>query len=70
MKLIAINFIVILCLFSPIATDVISLNGLSRPTYNKTIYVDDVPGSGPDNPPEDYTSIQDAVNFTSPLCIS
>ena len=29
----------------------------------KTIYVDDVPGDeGLDNPPEDYTSIQDAID--------
>ncbi|UCG68032.1 MAG: hypothetical protein JSV09_09330 [Thermoplasmata archaeon] len=27
-----------------------------------TIYVDDVPGSGPNNPPEDYTSIQAAID--------
>ncbi|UCE38325.1 MAG: right-handed parallel beta-helix repeat-containing protein [Thermoplasmata archaeon] len=27
-----------------------------------TWYVDDVPGSGPGNPPEDFTSIQDAIN--------
>jgi parallel beta-helix repeat protein len=26
------------------------------------IYVDDVPGEGPDNPPENYTKIQDAIN--------
>jgi parallel beta-helix repeat protein len=26
------------------------------------IYVDDIPGSGPDNPPENYTSIQDAID--------
>jgi parallel beta-helix repeat protein len=31
-----------------------------------TIYVDDVAGSGPGNPPEDYTSIQAAINAASP----
>ena len=37
------------------------------PTVNAvTIYVDDVPGSGPDNPPEDYTSIQSAISAASP----
>ena len=30
-----------------------------------TIYVDDVPGSGTDNPAEDYTSIQAAINAAS-----
>ena len=29
------------------------------------IYVDDVPGSGPGNPPEDFTSIQDAIDYAS-----
>ena len=32
---------------------------------NKTIYVDDVPGTGLNNPPEDFTSIQDAINASS-----
>jgi hypothetical protein len=35
------------------------MNVSAAPT---TIYVDDVPGSGPGNPAEDYTSIQAAVN--------
>jgi parallel beta-helix repeat protein len=30
-----------------------------------TWYVDDVPGIGPGNPPEDFTSIQDAINTSS-----
>ena len=30
-----------------------------------TIYVDDVPGSGEGNPPEDYTSIQSAIDAAS-----
>jgi parallel beta-helix repeat protein len=28
-------------------------------------YVDDVPGSGPGNPPEDFTNIQDAINASN-----
>jgi hypothetical protein len=31
-------------------------------SFGKTIYVDDVFGEGPDNPPEDYTSIQEAID--------
>ena len=31
----------------------------------KTIYVDDVPGSGLDNPPEDFTSIQEAIDIAN-----
>ena len=30
-----------------------------------TIYVDDVPGEGPDNPAENFTSIQDAIDAAS-----
>jgi parallel beta-helix repeat protein len=32
---------------------------------SKIIYVDDVPGQGPGNPPENYTNIQDAINAAS-----
>ena len=32
----------------------------------KTIYVDDIPGSGPGNPPENYTSIQAAIGASGP----
>jgi len=32
----------------------------------KTIYVDDVPGEGPNNPAENYTSIQDAIDAADP----
>jgi len=38
------------------------MNASADPT---TIYVDDVPGSGPGNPAEDYTSIQDAIDAAS-----
>ena len=38
------------------------MNASADPT---TIYVDDVPGSGPGNPAEDYTSIQAAINAAS-----
>lgn len=38
------------------------MNVSATPT---TIYVDDVAGSGPGNPAEDYTSIQDAVDAAS-----
>ena len=31
----------------------------------RTWYVDDVAGSGPGNPPEDYTNIQDAIDAAS-----
>ena len=31
----------------------------------KTIYVDDIPGEGPNNPPEDFTNIQDAINASN-----
>jgi len=46
---------------------IISLSSLSFiPKFglivSATIYVDDVPGSGPNNPPEDYTSIQAAID--------
>ena len=34
-------------------------------TARATIFVDDTPGEGPDNPPEDFTSIQDAIDATS-----
>lgn len=34
-------------------------------SFNDTIYVDDIPGEGPDNPPEDYIRIQDAIDNVS-----
>ncbi|UCE37856.1 MAG: right-handed parallel beta-helix repeat-containing protein [Thermoplasmata archaeon] len=39
---------------------------ITSPVRGTTIYVDDVPGSGPGNPAENYTTIQDAINAASP----
>ena len=52
--------VIVLFLSTSIIPGVVS----DAPT-NRIIYVDDVPGSGPDNPPEDFTSIKDAVNASS-----
>lgn len=40
---------------------------LKKPDFvnGTTWYVDDVPGSGPGNPPEDFISIQDAIDNAS-----
>ena len=43
-----------------LSTSILIVN--AEPYEPKTIYVDDVPGEGPNNPPEDYTSIQDAID--------
>lgn len=39
--------------------------GSDEPVLGQIIFVDDIAGSGPDNPPENYTSIQDAINAAS-----
>lgn len=57
-KPIALTLICLLLMFTLSA-----MNVSATPT---TIYVDDVPGSGPNNPPEDYTSIQAAINAATP----
>lgn len=47
----------------PIVTSTISIQSDSVESIdNNTIYVDDVPGEGPNNPPEDFTLIQEAIN--------
>jgi len=48
-----------------IASSVIPMVSSDKSNFIKTIYVDDIPGSGLDNPPEDYTRIQDAIDNAS-----
>ena len=50
--------IVLLFLFTSLITMVSS----DTPRTIMILYVDDILGSGLDNPPEDYTSIQDAID--------
>jgi len=56
-KIVAVAFFV-LFLTSTISIQSDSVESID----NNTIYVDDVPGEGPNNPPEDFTLIQEAIN--------
>jgi hypothetical protein len=48
-----------------LSTIVILVDIAPNVSAQTTYYVDDVPGSGPGNPPEDFTSIQDAINVST-----
>jgi parallel beta-helix repeat protein len=51
----------VICIISVlISTSLFIINAES--SEPKTIYVDDIPGEGPNNPPEDFTNIQDAID--------
>ena len=58
-----LSMVIIILLFCQIT---LSTGSEVKAANPKTIYVDDVPGEGPNNPPEDFTSIQEAINFASP----
>lgn len=54
------------CLISMLAMAIFTIALPANVSGATTWYVDDVPGGGPGNPPEDFTSIQDAINAASP----
>jgi len=62
MKNIRAISVVVLLLLSGIIFPIVSSNEI---TTNNILYVDDVPSEGPDNPPEDYTIIQYAIDNAS-----
>ena len=50
----------ILLIISATNLSVANVNIKQNSTTGNIIYVDDIPGEGPDNPPEDFNKIQDA----------